>query len=274
MLHVLDSNYLRDPSTSDYLAASPDNQVVLTDYLGMEAYKSGSITMLADLLSRIAEFPRQVVILRGTRVACCLEAPAVGTTEAPIDRQGSATFPNFCEHLYAETRDDRFVSAVNASAEAAVEHLDALSAEFADLCEHVEEVAKELPASGLRQLRSGLPLSEEMGRHMQERILLMARWFFRGHNVAPPGKAVAEYGHRFAFRHAVVAYLMTLGWISTGGAVGKSPDKFRNDAVDSVLVTYATYFDGILSHDHNLTQLYENAVVVLDRLFGVRVGPL
>jgi hypothetical protein len=56
--------------------------------------------------------------------------------------------------------------------------------------------------------------------------------------------------------------------------VGKSGDKLRNDAVDSVLVTYATYFDGALSQDKKLNELSAAADQALERLFGVKVGPM
>jgi hypothetical protein len=56
--------------------------------------------------------------------------------------------------------------------------------------------------------------------------------------------------------------------------VGKSGDKLRSDAVDSILVTHATYFDGVLSHDKKLNELSAAVDQALERLFGVKVGPM
>jgi hypothetical protein len=272
---VIDSNCLRDPQTRKYLAASTDNHVVFTDYLGMELYKSGSLPMVADLLNQVAEFSQQVIILIGTRAICQLHVPLVGATEALIDRRATSEFPDFCRWLAIQgTENNPILNQFHAAAASAANHLEAMSSVFADLQVDIAQVAHELPPSGLRQLRTCQPISAEMGRHIQRAIFTMAGTFFRAYGIADPGKTVAEYGHRFPFRHAVVAYLMVLGWIGTGGAVGKSRDKFRNDAVDSVLVTYATYFDGVLSHDQKLNELSANSREALKRLFGVQVGPM
>ena len=275
MRFVIDSNCLRDPQVGHYLAASTDNMVVITDYLGMELYKPGSLPMLAASLSQLAKFPRQVVILKGTRDVCQLDAPQDGATEALIDRWAMSTFPDFCDRLSAPGADaDPALRQFQTSAVAATDHLEAMSSTLADLQADIAQVARALPPSGLRQLRTGQPLSEEMGRHMQRDILAMAGMFFHAHGIERPGESVAEYGHRFPFRHAVVTYLMILGWIATGGAVGKSGNKFRNDVVDSMLVTYASYFDGVLSRDQKLNELSAKTEHAFARLFGVKAGPL
>jgi hypothetical protein len=77
---VIDSNCLRDPQTRKYLAASTDSHVVFTDYLGMELYKSSSFSMLADLLNQVAEFPQQVIVLKGTQEVCQLDDPPLEAT--------------------------------------------------------------------------------------------------------------------------------------------------------------------------------------------------
>jgi len=272
---VLDSNCLRDPQTRKYLAASTDNHVVLTDYLGMELYKSSSLSMLADLLHQVAEFPQQVIILKGTREVCQLNDPPLGATGALIDRRATSEFPDFCRWLATQGAENSPIpNHFHASAASAASHLDEMSAVFAGIQVDIAQVANELPPLGLRQLRTRQPLSAEMGRHLQRDIYTMAGIFFRAHGIAHPGETVPEYGHRFPFRYAVVAYIMALDWIATGGAVGKSGDKLRNDAVDSILVTYATYFDGVLSHDKKLNELSAEADQAFERLFGVKVGPM
>ena len=272
---VIDSNCLRDPQTVKYLAASTDNHVVLTDYLGMELYKSSSFAMLGDLLNQVAEFPQQVIILKGTREVCQLDVPPLGATGALIDRQATSEFPYFCRWLATQGAENYpILNHFHTSAASAVNHLDEMSAVLADIQVDISQVAKELPPSGLRQLSTRQPLSAEMGRHMQRNIYTMAGIFFHAHGIVHPGETVAEYGHRFPFRHAVVAYMMALGWIANGGAVGKSGAKLRNDSVDSILVTYATYFDGVLSHDKKLNELSAAADQALERLFGVKVGPI
>lgn len=51
----------------------------------------------------------------------------------------------------------------------------------------------------------------------------------------------------FLFRYSFCFYIWVLETIAVGGAHGKSADKIRNDMVDVIFATYATYFDILIS---------------------------
>lgn len=60
----------------------------------------------------------------------------------------------------------------------------------------------------------------------------------------------------FLFRYATAGYIVALRRIKEGGANGASPEKIRNDLVDAMIATYATYFDGFLSEDERANEIY------------------
>jgi hypothetical protein len=76
-----------------------------------------------------------------------------------------------------------------------------------------------------------------------------------------------ELPNTFIFRAALCAYLLTLEWISEGGAIGAKASTLRNDMVDINFATYATFFDGLLSKDGKAQRIYQQAHLLLTSIF-------
>jgi hypothetical protein len=72
----------------------------------------------------------------------------------------------------------------------------------------------------------------------------------------------------FLFRFAIAGYVVALRCIKEGGAKGASPENIRNQMVDAMFATYATYFDGILTKDRRCQEIYETTGDVLKVLQG------
>jgi hypothetical protein len=82
---VIDSNFLQSDGLRGYLADSPANYAVITDYAAMEAYKADTLDMLYRSMEILGEFPRQVIILKGTQAICgLLPAPRRGARRQPL----------------------------------------------------------------------------------------------------------------------------------------------------------------------------------------------
>jgi hypothetical protein len=68
-----------------------------------------------------------------------------------------------------------------------------------------------------------------------------------------------ELPYTFILRYALTGYLVALRWIAVGGAKNVKPEKIRNDMVDATYAAYATYFQGLLSHDVKANEIYADA---------------
>ncbi len=66
------------------------------------------------------------------------------------------------------------------------------------------------------------------------------------------------------FRYALVCYLLAMKWISESGFQSAKATTITNDYTDAMYVTYATFFDGILSRDKKPNELYARARKWLD----------
>jgi len=72
-------------------------------------------------------------------------------------------------------------------------------------------------------------------------------------NFRPP--TLKELPNTFMYRNALAGALYYFQWLEMGGQLATRPEKIRNDLVDTIIATYATYFDGILSSDKKLQRL-------------------
>jgi hypothetical protein len=109
----------------------------------------------------------------------------------------------------------------------------------------------------LKQLRTQARLSRDGAEKITTGILQVTALCFRNHpdvDRLPSGENLPD---RLVLRYAVAAYVSALRWISVGGIDSVSVQRLANDLVDITHVAYATYFDGVLSEDRRLNDVYE-----------------
>src|SRR5260370_13422888 len=92
---VVDSNALQSPMLRDYLSKSISNFAVLTDYASMEAYKGNTLASIFPSMAILADFPRQVIVLKTTRVVCGLRGRPTGLQRRLIHREQTSGFSNY-----------------------------------------------------------------------------------------------------------------------------------------------------------------------------------
>lgn len=275
MQKVVDSNSLQDAATRDYLSARTRNRVVLTDYVMMEAYKSGSVTGLQKSMSLLQDYSSQVDVLRGIRSICELPTSGTGYSRLMIDDEATAEFPDFCAQLaLLREGDDRSLQAIQRLVDHSREHLDQMAQRYATLAENIDQIAEDLPAAGLAALRRGEPFSKEMGYRIQDHVMDLAANIFRAQPTFVRGIELDTYFSRFVFRSAVTAYALTLDRLSDGGASLARAENLRNDVVDSTIAAYATYFDGLITEDARMARVHDHACIMMKTLFGQVAGPL
>jgi hypothetical protein len=111
MRTVVDSNFLRSDRLRAYLSKSPANIAVITDYAAMEAHKADTLETLYRSMAILGEFPRQVIVLKGTQAVCGLSGRASGLQRRMIDQQQTQGFAEYCRHLAVARRGDLYIQA-------------------------------------------------------------------------------------------------------------------------------------------------------------------
>ena len=265
MHKVVDSNFLQTDALRAYLSNSLINHVVLTDYVFMEAYKGNTLSSIHSSMAIFCEYGAQVIVLKPTSVICGLSGSSDGLRRRLIYDVGTGEFSGFCRDLLSAKRGDGFLQrSFLDHGRVATAFMDRQLANSANIARIIEDIANCYTATELKLIRTGSPITDTMMDKLIKSVLDISAFLCAAHPNVTQLPTAAELPNTFIFRAALSILLLAWRWIGVGGA-GKVKDaaRLRNDMVDSFLAAYATYFDGLLTFDRKLRQLYAGAVVLL-----------
>lgn len=269
MRKVTDSNYLQALGLREYLAKSPDNFAVITDYASMEAYKGDTLASIYRSMEILAEFPRQVIVLKGTMTVCGLKGRRSGLQRRLIDEDQTRGFPVYCRRLEAAKRGNLSLQRQLLNhGRAADEQMSRMLADAAKFSDSLELIADTYAPDELHILRRDVPYTEALFEKVMKNIMMLAAMMFADHPRITQLPSPSELPYTFIFRAALCAYLLALRWVSVGGAKNVKAERIRNDLVDVNFAAFATYFDGLLTADSKAAAIYRDADYLL-RHFSV-----
>lgn len=277
MRKVIDSNFLKRDELRSYLSRSPKNEAVLTDYASMEAYKGNTLVSIFESMSILADFPRQVMILKPTILVCGLRGRAAGLQRRMIDEAQSLQFREYCRDLQrAELGDHSLEQQLLDLGRAADEQMARILTDAMKMPDVIDELAKRFTDNELKIIRTRSRYTHELIGKLLNSVVELARLLFERHPHAVVVKNIDELPNTFLFRYALCAMLWALEWIAVGGAGNVTRfDRLRNDIVDTNFATFATYFDGFMTADEKPRIIYERAKVALEEiLVAARNRPL
>lgn len=245
---IIDTNRLRSEELWAFLAMSPDNRAVLTDYVMMEIMKPGRPEGVQGAFSILGQFPGQILALKGTGVVSSLAPDEVALPEAMICLDETAAIPDFLEQLQHAGNGERIDPALEARTGWAVGHMAVMEDGFVGMDVAIAEFTAPFTAAELRVIRQARdPFTPAMTSKFWELIVSMAMAIFAAKpELTPPSLAQRPYHYVFRNSLCYAAYMMSL--VRVGGRPRRA-DRARNDAIDVLLATYGTYFDGVMSAD-------------------------
>jgi hypothetical protein len=269
---VIDSNKLQSDDLRGFLAKAKSNVAVLTDYAAMEAYKGNTLASIFKSMAILADFPEQVIVLKGTRSACAQRGRLAGLQRRLIDEEQTKGFPEFVENLRrAEHGDPHLERQLLEHGQEATAHLHKMLVDAESTAAVIEDIATLYSKEERRLLRAGDVLPGPAVDKIVRAVLYIAGKAFDEHPDVNFVPKYDELGNTFVFRVALCTYLLALDWGARGGARDANPAKFRNDFVDMNFAAYATYFDGLLSADAKVRRLHGEARIWLTALFGCQL---
>lgn len=272
MRKIIDSNQLQSEDLRSYLSKSKMNFAVLTDYAAMEAYKGDTLASIFKSMEVLCEFPSQVIVLRGTRAACGLSGRLAGLQRRLIDQTSTRKFPVYARSLLAAKHgDSRHVESILAHGTEASAHMETMLRDAETTGEAIEEIAKLHSKEERAAFRNGDSFPAGMVDKVVTNVMNIAASLFQTH---PNARRWPHYDHlpnTFLFRSSLCIYLLALDWAARGGVQSASAAKLRNDTVDMNFVTFATYFDGLLTSDAKTARLHQEARIWLSSLFDCKL---
>jgi len=270
MLLLVDKSAHADPRLEDFLKASPNNCAVLPEFFGAESFAGDPLKNVTRSIAILSKYPQQVRLLRGQhdaiRLGDCNPNHRLELINWPLTR----VFSEFCDDIALANAGDaarlRHVSLLGNQAAKFLAEFSAWAPEFRDYIVAVKNSAK---PEFLTALRSDKPFPLEIGFGMYATMLAFARFMGKAqHGKIPPiPETPAEANNYFLFRLATASFLLIFSRIKDDSVEGLRPDRMRNDVMDAVYATWATYFDDLLTNDSRMAYVYGEARFLIEHIF-------
>jgi hypothetical protein len=262
---VIDQNYLREPNETLHSYLKAANFVVLTDYAGMESHKGDALLNLRRSMEIVSKYPRQVVVLKNWyQISRITQRGEKHIRELIIDFDSTNMFHEFCRHLYEldETKPSRALADIERKQLEANKFFTEKSSYAQMVIDSIGMYKGAFPPDQLKQIRLGRYFeNRELLKRMMAHIVMLASNMMRknGYVIKKAQHARSNY----IFRWALAGYLLAIKWLAEGGYEQLPVGKMQNDIVDMTYVAYGTYFDGLLSNDNKVNEIYERTQMFL-----------
>ena len=255
---VIDQNFMREPNKILYQYLKKGNIVVLTEYCCMESYKGDSITNLIRSLEIISKFPNQVKILKSNEKVIRLTlSGSKGIHKRIIDGNQTKTFSKFVEalkNINEKQYNKQYKYFLNMSNEANdfFKTRDHYSLMIIEAIQYYKELFTD---EDLKILRRGDVYSREFMSKITNYIMQLATIIMKKSDfyIESFYKDIDNY----LFRFSAAIFFLVLKWISEGGIENIKLKRFQNDIIDMTYSTYGTYFDGVLTNDKKVIEIYK-----------------
>ena len=274
-LLIADSNSLRHPGLEQFLAASHDHALCLSDWTLTEMRKKDALGTSRDSLKIVFKYPRQCFALRRTDLLLEDQIGDKEGAEGLIDARATLELRQLSEALWQIPSPLWLKSEMEGFEHDAVELIARLRADIETWEDEMVEAVRVFNHAEIALLRSPKTrtIPHETMRKVFDLLLHTTRDFMirnqqRG-GTEPIKVSVAM--RMFAFRYSLCILLYTLGWVRTGSQSSQSLEKRVNDVIDLQLATVGTFFNGVLSRDAKLQEVSLAARHLL-RLWGAYVG--
>jgi hypothetical protein len=266
---IIDTNALQSPQLRAYLSKSASNFAVLTDYAAMESYKGDTLVNIFRNMEVIADFPKQVIILKPTGVICGLRGRRAGLQRRMIDDSQTRDFQSYCDALHAAKGGNESArKQLLAYGHDADAHLNRMLADAMTMPEIIDDITEIFSDDELKIIRNGKPFTDSLIAKFLENVAMMTRSLYQQHPNATVVADTDELTNAILFRFALCSFVWALDWIAVGDPKGVKAERIRNDIVDVNFATFATYFDSLMSMDNKTIRIYMRSLFVLEAISG------
>lgn len=258
---VIDSNRLRSDELRYFLAGAPSHRAVLTDYASMEAYKVNPLITIQKSMAVLAEFPAQVLVLRGTGRIARLDPRQSDFVEAMIWPEYTQMFPLHAASIPFIGLDDAHM--VSNALMLHVRANELLALQSPEIFREFHEIfGAAYSKEALRDLRKGERSPDILWAMVDIAVTGAA------HLLDAPDRYQTydwlDVLNDFGVRNILARLLLTEKWL-LDGRPKLTDERLLNDQVDSFFVTYGTYFNGLMSGDLGANRLYSELRALLLR---------
>ncbi|MGN3974748.1 hypothetical protein [Tsuneonella sp. SYSU-LHT278] len=262
---VIDTNSLETDELRHLLEADPGNRAVIPEHIASEIFRPGSVEAVISAFSVVKDFPTQVIMLWSNSRAARVDPRTGAIANCFIDREATRAFPEFCDTLIKAANGHRgYRQQLLRRREWALERANSVMSALGDQSEALEEIRSNFDESDLRKLARGEKLSDLARATIFQLTNTLANDQLRSLST----RGLVGEPHRynqFAWRYSL-CHVIQLVEMVRKGAVRRKPEKARNDHFDTVVATFGTYFNGVMTNDKGPIATHHIARIVLKAL--------
>jgi hypothetical protein len=265
---IVDKNVLEDDSLADFLAEDTTHYAVICGYAGLESYTGNALVNITRSMRVLSRFPRQVLILKSGYALSRIGRIRPELRFEMVDWRQTKTFPEFCSQLdRAGDDNDAARKLIRSSADAAGEHVAKMLDSSVLFAQMIDEYHRETDPAALTAVRNRTAIPRDSALRILEDMYKLAARLYSHQRGIPKPVDLTDARNFYVFRYAVAMRLLALWWAKNGGISNTKPEKLKNDIADLEYAVCATYFDGLLTHDAKMQDIYEEAVYLLNEIF-------
>lgn len=253
-----------------FLSKSSAHIAVLTDYAAMEAFKGDTLANIQSSWAVLSDFPKQAIALKATREAAGVDPEAAGIANRLIEKAETKSLCDFPRVLASAAAGDKVTQAqLLLRGKWAKDHLERMQAKSDHMSQSISEFCSVFTERELECMRRKEICKPETSAKFLNLVFDQTARSFTGHPKRLRWPAPKHIVNHFLFRHTLT-YLIYVMELVKKGATGRKSTKVRNDAVDVIYATFATYFNGLMSDDVLALRTHHIARGVLIKM-GARV---
>jgi hypothetical protein len=270
---IVDSGGLRTPELESYVSKSTRNFVVITEFATLEMFYGDADVNFRRSLAIIRRFPQQVIILKSNAKISKMTPRPRGLQNRLEDEAKTQDFVKFCRLLSRDgVSNDHLRQNIMDYGVFAHEWRDRFTRQTVSIRAAITNLEKQIAPSDLKALRSGQLASPTFTKQAVRNIMGVTALHFRDVVRADPMPDSEQALFTFPFRYAVCTYALSLKWVMEGGHSNAAEPKLRNDYIDMTYAAYATFFDGLITKDTKLQEVYSASCWILARVFGMKLS--
>lgn len=273
---LVDSSALRTKALEEYLCEHPSNLAIISEVTAFEPYRNRRPQAIGRNLEICCRYPGQLRVLRGTIDIIASENEGPVSAVEYIDPRQTAGSAEFCAGLDRAIRGDvAMMKAMEAHVAAADAHLTRLKAQMGEVAEGLKDFGRMLGVENISALRRNELYPPQVLERSWWFITELARGMFAQNYGDKPFDAQRhDIVRRLLFRFAAAGTVLALWWTRHGGLESVRSDRLANDLIDLQQVALALKFDGLITEDAKLMDIYSETgalIQVLEESLGV--GP-
>lgn len=268
---VIDTNCLNSAELRSFLATATTNRAVLAHEVAVESFRGAVPDGIIQSWATLRDFPHQIRMLKAPREIAPLSCASPGMVKAMINKKETAAVADFPRILDEAAAGNALrIAQLRQRHEWSRQHTSQQIAETVSASAQIAELERSFSSGEVDAIRKGRVLrSETLDTIFSIVDTIAARAIVEGPIKIKMPRHRQRVNH-FIWRRSLVHVIYLLQLVERG-ATQRADAKVRNDAIDALLATYATYFGGIMTNDKLPASLHSECRAVLASL-GARVS--